>query len=366
DRGRIVTAFLTSFFERYVEYDFTASLEEKLDDISGGRLEWKKLLRQFWTDFSAAVGETKDLTITQVLDALDQHLGPHFFPETPDTAALKHGARTCPACHEGRLGLKLGKFGGFIGCSRYPECKYTRHLSMTHEEGEDAATLVEGPRLLGNDPVTGLPVTVRHGPYGVYAQLGPKEEAPPPAAEDGKKKKTKKKDDTEKPKRVSLPKGLHAHDLDLDTALKLLALPRDVGKHPETGQMITAGIGRFGPYLKHGTTWKNLTADDDVLSVGLNRAVVLLAEAKSGRGRGGSAAPGKELGKHPADGKPITVGAGRYGPYVKHGKVFASIPKDTSPDDVTLDQAVELLAKKEGKAGTAPEKKTRASGKKKK
>jgi DNA topoisomerase-1 len=370
DRGRLVTAFLESFFERYVEYTFTADLENQLDDISDGRIDWKAVLREFWRAFSAAIDGTKDLTITQVIDTLDASLGAHFFPSE---TAVGREPRTCPGCGEGRLGLRLSRNGAFIGCSRYPDCRYTRPLAVAPANGEEGREALEGPRLLGHDPDTGLPVTVRRGPYGTYIQLGPATEAtvappaeppakePPaqdPPAQDppaepvkgkvkGKRKSKAKADVAEKPRRVSVPKGISPADLDLKTALALLALPREVGRHPESGEPIGAGIGRFGPYLKHGTVYKSLPDDDDVLTIGLNRAVVLLAE---GRQRA-AAAPGRALGEHPADGKPITVGSGRYGPYVKHRSLYASLPKTMTADDVTLDQAIELLAAKAAKAG---------------
>ncbi|HYM04154.1 MAG TPA: type I DNA topoisomerase, partial [Stellaceae bacterium] len=251
DRGRLVTAFLSSFFERYVEYTFTADLENQLDEISGGRISWQQVLEDFWRDFSAAVGGTKDLSISQVLAALDEDLGRHFFPDTGDG----RDARLCPGCGAGRLSLKLGKFGAFIGCSNYPECRYTRALGI--ENGGESGELAS-PRELGTDPASGLGVSLRKGPYGIYVQLGE-------GLED------------EKPKRVSLPKGVTPADVDLAAALKLLALPRDVGAHPEDGKTITAGIGRFGPYIKHGDAFRSLPAGDDVLTVGLNRAVSILA-----------------------------------------------------------------------------------------
>ncbi|CAO3422813.1 type I DNA topoisomerase [Azospirillum doebereinerae] len=359
DRGRLVTAFLENFFHRYVEYNFTAELENQLDEISDGKIEWKTVLRDFWTAFDVAVNGTKDLTITQVLTTLDEELGSHFFPAPVEGG---HDPRLCPVCREGRLGLKLGKMGAFIGCSRYPECRYTRPLSVANDENGE---IQEGPRELGNDPETGLPVTVRRGPYGAYIQLGPlptpadAAPPPPPVVEekpaDGKKAKPKKKpkDEAPKPKRVSLPKGMAAADVDLDTALKLLALPRAIGNHPETNEEISAGIGRFGPYLKHGSVYKSLTPDDDILSIGINRAVDLLAGAAKK-----ASAPAKALGDHPKTGKPITMGSGRFGPYVKHGSVYASIPKATEPDSVTLEQALELIeakiAKDAGKKGKAP------------
>ena len=339
DRGRVVTAFLANFFERYVEYGFTADLEEQLDDISGGRKDWKAVLHQFWADFSRAVAETKGLSITEVIDALDEDLGPHFFPldaENPDK-----DPRACPACGSGRLGLRLGKTGGFIGCSNYPECRYTRTLAAGNGEGEGGAELA-GPRELGLDPETGLAVTLRKGPFGLYVQLGE------PVGK-------------EKPKRSSLPKGLALEDLTLEKALALLALPRVVGPHPEDGAPILAGLGRFGPYVKHGTTYRSIPPDEDVTTIGLNRAVTLIAEAPARRG-----GAGKEIGLDPQDGKPVTLHSGRYGPYVKHGKIIASLPKSEEPEGLSLERALELIAARAEKAGTkkkAPAKKKAAKKK---
>lgn len=329
DRGRLVTAFLSSFFERYVEYGFTAELEDRLDDISGGRREWKQVLRDFWEAFSKAVDGTKELRVREVLDTLDELLGPHFFPMGEDG----RDPRKCPVCADGRMGLKLGKFGAFIGCSNYPECKHTQALAVPNGENGDGAEAAAEifPRLLGNDPETGLPITVRKGPYGAYVQLGDAEEGGP------------------KPKRASLPKGVSAATIDLEMALGLLALPREVGLHPETGDMITAGLGRFGPFLKMGGTYVSLKGDDDVLTVGLNRAVVLFADKPRKD-------PPKELGKHPTDGKPVVQKAGRWGPFVQHGKVMASLPKDMDKDSVTLEKALELIAAKSGKAAPAAKK----------
>ena len=334
DRGRLVTAFLASFFQRYVQYNFTADLETQLDLISDGQKDWKLVLRQFWDAFIAAVDETKDLRIAHVIDVLDEDLGPHFFPRDPERPDFD--PRACPACGSGRLGLRLGKSGGFIGCSNYPECRYTRALAVPTNGAELDELAANGPKVLGDDPATGLPVTLRKGPFGLYIQLGE-------ATED------------EKPKRVSLPKTLSPSELTLEIALGLLSLPREVGPHPETGNKITAGIGRFGPYVRHGSTYCSLK-DDDVLTIGLNRAVVLIAEAASRRG----ANPGKPVGDHPDDSKPITLHEGRYGPYVKHGRLNASLPKGANPEDVTVELAVELLAaqaekkkaKKPAKSGT--------------
>jgi DNA topoisomerase-1 len=329
DRGRLVTAFLSNFFHQYVEYDFTAELEEKLDDISNGSIDWKRVLREFWAAFSKAVSSTSDLRISQVLDALDEDLGPHFFPVGPngDTEI----ARRCPACENGRLNLKLGKFGAFIGCSNYPECRYTHRLNAGGADTDDmvqGAELAAGPKLLGKHPETGLDVTLRKGPYGLYVQLGEQE-----PKEKGKKAPPK-------PKRASVPRHVAQAGVDLDTALGLLSLPRDVGAHPETGQMITAGIGRFGPYVKHGSNYVSLK-EDDVLTIGLNRAVTLIAES-----------PGHnaiELGEHPEDSKPVSIRKGRFGYYVKHGRANATLPKGADEKSVTLDEAVALLAEKASK-----------------
>lgn len=361
DRGRLVTAFLTSFFGRYVEYGFTAALETQLDEISDGKADWKQVLRDFWKSFIGAVDETKGLSIGQVIEALDADLGSHFFPEHGDGV----NPRACPSCSDGRLGLKLGKFGAFIGCSNYPTCNYTRPLVVA-AAGDDAAQAGDtGPRILGNDPATGLPVTVRRGPYGMYVQLGP---APGAAAEETPKGKKAKNAD--KPKRVSLPKSENAAEITLDRALLWLSLPRMVGVHPETKTDVLAGIGRFGPYLKHDGRFKSIPKDDDVLYIGLNRAVDLLASAPGGGGKG-RAVPGRALGDHPSGG-PITVHGGRYGTYVKHGKVNATI-RDAAPEAVTLEQAITALAAKapkgkpvKAKAAPAkqPEPKEKATGKK--
>jgi DNA topoisomerase-1 len=322
DKGRLVIAFLEAFFRRYVEFDFTADLEEKLDLISDGKLAWKDVLRDFWRDFTGAVDDIKDLRVGDVLEALNELLGPHIFPAKEDGS----DPRACPACSAGRLSLKTGKFGAFIGCSNYPECRYTRQFSETGN-GSSEVTRPEG-KLLGEDPETGLPVTLRTGRFGPYVQLGE-------GSED------------EKPKRASVPKGIDAATIDLELALKLLALPREVGSHPETGKPIAAGIGRYGPFVLHDGTYANLESLEDVLTVGINRAVAILAEkaAGGGKSRFQRAKPTvlKELGEHPDGGK-IEVLSGRYGPYVSHNKVNANVPKGKDPAALTVAEAVELLA----------------------
>jgi DNA topoisomerase-1 len=321
DKGRVLTAFLENFFARYVEYDFTANLEEQLDQISNNEIDWKEVLRNFWRDFTGAVGDIKGLSITQVIDALDEVLGPHLFPPSKDGT----DPRKCPNCGSGRLGLKLGRFGGFIGCSNYPECKFTRQLAVG-PDGDGG-----GMRKLGEDPETGLEVTVRSGRFGSYLQLGE-----PTKDEDGK---------AVKPKRAGLPKGVSPDEIDLDRALKLLSLPRVVGKHPDDGEDIVAGIGRFGPYVKHGKTYANIGADEDVLTIGLNRAVTLIEEKKAtpGKGRRFGADPGKQLGEHPQKSGMIVAKNGRYGPYVSHNGVNANLPADKTPDTITLDEAAALI-----------------------
>ncbi len=330
DRGRLVTAFLTSFFERYVDSGFTAGLESQLDDISGGRADWRAVMRAFWQEFSGAVEQTRELKISDVIAALDQDLGPHFFPPRPDGG----DARLCTACGTGRLGLKLGRYGSFIGCSNYPACQYTRKLAMEGEAAE-AGTLKEGLRLLGAHPDSGEEISVRRGPYGLYVQQG----EPPPNGEKaaGEKAGGEKAGRTAKPKRSALPRGMDGDTMTLDQALGLLALPRVIGPHPETGEPIEAGLGRFGPYVRMGGVFASLDADDDVLSVGLNRAVDVLAR---------KLASVRTLGNHPKDQAPVLVRKGRFGPYAQHGNSVATLPRDVSMDDITLDQAVKLLAEK--------------------
>jgi DNA topoisomerase I len=340
DKGRLVTAFLASFFQRYVETDFTANLEEKLDRISAGELDWKDVLRDFWRDFSANVAETRDLRVSEVLESLNELLGPHIFPSPTDGG----DPRACPNCGNGRLSLKLGKFGAFVGCSNYPECRYTRQIAIAGENGEAAENGVDGTRIIGKDPETDLDVSLRTGRFGPYLQLG--------EASDG-----------DKPKRASIPKGWEPADVDLDRALALLALPRTIGSHPETGEPITTGIGRYGPFVLHQGVYASLDNVEEVFSVGLNRAVALIAEKKTNpRGRG-AAQSLRALGDHPEHGGPVTVKSGRYGPYVNHGKINATLPRDLEPETITLESALTLIARKAG--GPAKAKTTRAKAAKK-
>ncbi|GAA4497749.1 type I DNA topoisomerase [Gluconacetobacter tumulicola] len=333
DRGRLVTAFLTSFFERYVDTGFTAGLEEQLDDISGGRADWRDVMSAFWRDFSHAVDQTKELKISDVINALDADLAPHFFPSRPDGT----DPRVCTACGTGRLGLKLGRYGAFIGCSNYPTCQFTRRLVVDSKEEGEADTLKDGMRVLGQAP-SGEDVTVKRGPWGLYVQQGE------PNPEDKKAK----------PKRATIPRGIEGDKITLEQALGLLSLPRIVGTHPETGEPIEAGLGRFGPYVKMGAIYGSLDKDDDILTVGLNRAVDVLAR---------KLASVRTIAPHPKDGEPVMVRKGRFGPYIQHGQMVVNVPRGEAMEDVTLEQAVALLAEK-GKPlkpkGKAAAKKTTA------
>ncbi|WP_040450045.1 type I DNA topoisomerase [Hoeflea phototrophica] len=333
-KGRLVIAFLENFFERYVEFGFTADLEEKLDRISAGELAWKDVLREFWVQFHAHIDDTKELRVSQVLDALNEALAPLVFPVREDGS----NPRICPTCGTGNLSLKLGKYGAFVGCSNYPDCNFTRQLSADQDASGDAA-LSNEPKDLGKDPHTEEPITLRTGRFGPYVQRGEGKEA----------------------KRSSLPKGWAVDSIDHEKALALLSLPRDIGQHPETGKMISAGLGRYGPFVLHEKTYANLESIEDVFSIGLNRAVSVIAEkiAKGpGRGRGTPAAL-KTLDDHP-DGGPITVRDGKYGPYVNWGKINATLPKDKDPASVTMEEALELIT---AKAGTSGKKKKPAAKK---
>ena len=319
DKGRIVTIFLLNFFKRYVEYDFTASLEDQLDLVSAGGSDYLELLSKFWRDFSAAIAETSELRITEVLDVLDDALAPQLYPPREDGS----DPRICPKCGNGTLHLKSSRTGGFVGCGNYPECTFTRPISGEIDESSD--------RLLGED--AGDEIFLKSGRFGPYVQRGEATKEAP------------------KPPRASLPKGWAPAEMDLERALMLLNLPREVGPHPEDGGIIEAGIGRYGPFVKHGRTYANLKEVDDVFTIGMNRAVEELAK-KASRGSARTAAtPLKELGEHPTDSGPVNVMDGRYGAYVKFGKINATLPKDVKPEDVTMDMAVQLIAEKAAKGG---------------
>jgi DNA topoisomerase-1 len=338
DKGRLVTAFLESFFHRYVEYDFTAGLEEKLDLVSSGDLGWKQLIGEFWTDFRAAIDGIGDLKIGDVLEALNEALGPHIFPDTGEGK----DPRACPSCADGRLSIRLGKFGSFVGCSNYPTCKHTRPLGGADES--PGAIPSEGLEL-GLDPGTGLFVSLKSGRFGPYVQRGEGEDI----------------------KRASLPQGWTPEGLTLERALKLLTLPRDIGPHPEDGEMMRANIGRFGPYVQHLKTYANLADVEEVFEIQANRAVALLAEKLAGNarrfGRGAAVAALKELGESPVTGKVVKVMPGRYGPYITDGDTNANVPKDVVPEAMTLELALPLLAKKAEDGGGKKKKKPARGGK---
>ena len=321
DKGRLVTAFLTNFFRRYVEYDFTADLESQLDDVSAGERDYKEVLARFWRDFSAAIAETADLRIGEVLTKIDDFLSPHLYPLREDGS----DPRVCTSCGTGRLHLKTSRSGGaFIGCGNYPECRYTRPIS-----GEEGGS-VDG-RILGID-AEGQEISLRAGRFGPYVQKGEASEEAP------------------KPPRASLPKSWPAESLTLERAIELLSLPRQIGPHPDDGVMIESAIGRFGPYVKHGSVYANIPDVEEVFTIGMNRAVEVLALKLAGRRGGPAAEPLRELGEHP-DGGPIQVMPGKYGPYVKWAKVNATLPKDIAPEAVTLEEALALIAEKAGKSG---------------
>jgi len=328
DKGRLVTSFLQNYFAKYVEYDFTANMEELLDKVSNGEIPWKSVLTDFWREFHAAIDGTKELRVSEVLDKLNDVLAPFIFPEKDDGS----NARACPKCDDGLLSLKTSRYGAFIGCSHYPECNYTRKMNNGNGDGEED----NGTRVLGIDPETDMDVTVRTGRFGPYVQLGEPVEK-------------------EKPKRGSIPKGMNASDVDLAKALQLLSLPRNVGDHPEDGKVIKTAIGRFGPYVSHAGIFASLKDPEDVFNLGLNHAVELLALAK--KKKTATTVPIKELGNHPDDGAPINVYDGRYGPYVKHNKINATIPKDKDPKSVTLEEAVGLIKARAAKGKKAPAKK---------
>jgi DNA topoisomerase-1 len=331
ESGRLLTAFLERFFERYVSYDFTAHLEDELDDISGGRMGWREVLEEFWRDFKPKTAEVMEQKPSEITAAIDDFLSPWLFPDKNDGA----DPRLCPACGEGRLSLRGGRFGAFVACSNYPECKFTRRFGA--EGGEDDS----GPQLFGADPATGQEVSLRTGRFGPYVQLGEGKEA----------------------KRSSLPKDVPQESLDLELALKLLSLPRTVGPHPESGKEIIASIGRYGPYLAHDGKYAKLASTAEVFEVGMNAAVAKLADAASGGGRGRGARESlKELGAHPRTGAEIKLMEGRYGPYVTDGKTNATLPKTVGQDSLTLEEAAQLIDARAAR-GPAPKKGRRGPAK---
>ncbi len=321
DKGRLVTIFLKSYFERYVEYNFTASLEEKLDDISAGSRAYTDVLKQFWKDFSTAVAETAELRITDVIDRINVVLEPHVFPPFDDGK----DPHQCPECRTGRLSVRIAKTGSaFIGCSNYPECRYTRPFGPPDSKGDEIG---QSGLFLGMD--NNDEIRLFRGRYGPYVQRG------------------LATDDQPKPPRMSIPKKWDLNCVDLEKAISLLSLPRQIGPHPEDGEMIEAGVGRYGPFVRHGRTYATINDADEIFTIGINRAVDELADkARRTHGRGATLKPLKELGRHPQQGGAINVMHGRYGPYIKWEKTNASIPKDHDPESVTIDQALEWLSAK--------------------
>jgi DNA topoisomerase-1 len=333
ESGRLLTAFLERFFPRYVAYDFTAGMEDELDDVSGGREAWKDLLAKFWKDFKPKSDEVMEKKPSEVTEALDLFLSDYLFPPTDDGA----DPRKCPQCGVGRLSLRGGRYGAFVACSNYPECKFTRKFAQpggtaAGEEGE-----------IGKHPETGEPITRKAGRFGPYIEMGQGKEA----------------------KRASIPKDIP--ELDLDWAVKLLSLPRSIGAHPETGEEITASIGRYGPYLAHNGKYAKLRGTAEVFETGMNSAVAKLAEAANGGGRGARAAaePLATFGPHPDSGGEMKLMAGRYGPYVTDGTTNATLPRDKKPEELTAEEAVTLIteraakgpAKGKGRKKAAPKKK---------
>ena len=337
ESGRLLTAFLERFFPRYVAYDFTAGMEDELDEVSGGRAGWKPLLEKFWKDFKPKSDEVMERKPSEVTEALDEFLSDYLFPPKEDGS----DPRKCPKCEAGRLSLRGGKYGAFVACSNYPECKFTRKFAQpggSADGGEDGE--------LGNHPETGLPITRKVGRFGPYIEMGSGKEA----------------------KRGNIPKDIG--ELTLDWAVKLIDLPRVLGNHPETGEPITASIGRYGPYLAHNGKYAKLRGTAEVFEVGMNAAVVRLAEAANGGGRGARtpAEPLKTFGPHPESGGEIKLMAGRYGPYVTDGTTNATLPRDKQPEALTAEEAITLItekaakgpAKKGGRKKAAPKKKAPA------
>ena len=317
ERGRILTAFLNNFFGQYIEYDFTADLEKKLDKVSDGKLNYKKLLEEFWDGFKPHLNKMSELERDKILEALENELSDLFFPKEDLT---KNGEpnKKCPTCSNGKLGLELGKYGAFIGCSNYPECKFTKQIASNQNEENDANStfMPNDDGILGIDPESGLNAIIKKGPYGIYLQLG----------------------DEKKPKRTSIPKLVEAKGIDLQKALAFLSLPRLIGKHPETGQDISAGIGRYGPYLKYDINFISIPADETVINIGLNHAVVLIGE--------NSEKLGKVLGDHPDGNGKVLAKSGRFGPYVEYNKIRATLPKSISLEKISLEQTIELIIAK--------------------
>jgi DNA topoisomerase-1 len=348
ESGRLLTAFLERFFPRYVAYQFTAGMEEELDDVSGGRAAWKEVLEAFWRDFKPKSDEVMEKKPSEVTEALDEFLSDYLFPPRADGA----DPRTCPKCiaegrEGGRLSLRGGRYGAFVACANYPECKFTRKFAQPGGSGDAEGGDGEA---LGKHPGTGLEITRKAGRFGPYIQMGEGKDA----------------------RRGSIPKDIP--ELDLEWAIKLLDLPRTVGPHPETGKPITASIGRYGPYLAHDGKYAKLRSTAEVFETGMNAAVAKLADAANGGGRGAraSAEPLKIFGPHPTSGGEIKLMAGRYGPYVTDGTTNATLPRDKQPEALTADEAIALIderaakgpAKKGGRKPAAKKAPAKAAAKK--
>jgi DNA topoisomerase I len=336
ENGRLLTAFLERFFERYVAYDYTAGLEDELDDISGGRAQWQTVLEAFWKDFKPKTVEVMEQKPSDITVALDAFLEPYLFPQKDDGS----DPRICPNCGNGRLALRGGRFGAFVACSNYPECKYTRKFAQP--DGADAGADT-GPEVLGQHPQTGQDITRKSGRFGPYVEIGEGKEA----------------------KRASIPKDIPGEEFGLDWAVKLLSLPRTIGDHPETGKPITASIGRYGPYLAHDGKYGRLQSTNDVFETGMNAAVVKLAEAANGGGRRGGASrePLKVLGPHPRTELEIKLMEGRYGAYVTDGTTNATLPKTIAQDALTLEEAAQLIDERAAKGPVKGKKKAPAKKK---
>ena len=317
DKGRVVSIFLTNYFNQYVEYDFTANLENQLDEISDGKLEWKEVLQKFWVTFKKLCDETVGKSNREIIDVIDNALGSHFFPPNGEDKERK-----CPTCDNGRLGLKVGKFGGFIGCSNYPECKHTMQFSQLTNKSDSS---ISKPKELGTYPETGEIITLRKGPYGMYLQVG-----------EGTKDK--------KPKRVSLPKNFNPDEIGINTAIQLLSLPRKLGFHPDNNKTVSAGIGMYGPYILHDKKYKALEKTDNILDIELARALELIAKPNI---RGNPTL--KNFGEHPEEKKDMTLHDGKYGPYIKCGKINASLMGNHTIENLSKEEAITLIVNRKNK-----------------
>ncbi len=331
DRAILITAFLKGFFDKYVDYDFTADMENKLDDITTGKISWTEFLSLFWKDFSKNINQVTELRITNILDNLNESLKSHIFKTEESTNKI---TRVCPTGCGGELSLKVSRFGAFVGCTNYPDCKFTRPIS--HKKVKEVFDDI----ILGIDEATSKEIKLLNGRFGPYIQLGNIE---------GK----------EKPKRATIPKDISPKEIDLEKAKLLLSLPRKIGDHPETGNEIFVNYGRYGGYLTCDNKNASLEDSSEVFDIGINRAVTLLANAKPGRLKSSSEL--KTLGDHPTDGKPIKVMKGKFGPYVKYKTINATIPDSFDPETIELDEAIELIDKKMDKK---PKKKKKKSIKK--